>query len=498
MRYSNWVSLLLARDVSKIEEGLAKAIAPETEQIVAVVLEFMSQQVSPRTTLQFERRLQERVRELARSIVEFTYNGLQPEDPEALPHDVRYEAGGYRRLNKKTANRNVATLFGKMTLHRHGYRYWHASNEAVIFPLELQLGLVQGATPAVAGEAARMMAETGATQKSVLQRLRREFGVAWGEKKLRDLTHAIADSMEPLRRQFQVRRLLKWLEMAYTSKGRRKVVLGVGRDGISLGIKSSKSFERGSAATVTVYDRKANRVGTVYLGSTPELGQQTMTHELTCVIREVLQNWSKAMPRLCYVTDAGETETQYYRKVLCRMSDPRRPGKRLRWHRIIDYYHAAEKITTIAEAVFGPGRKAQAWAKKARKLLLKPGGPRRVLHAAAAIRSYHGLRSWQTEEFARAYNYLRSRTRHMHYDAYRAMGLPIGSGVTEAACKTMFTQRLKLSGMRWEHAGAQVILTLRAILLSGIWDDVYHASVLAYHSQQPHAIDAPPTVSNAA
>ena len=45
--------------------------------------------------------------------------------------------------------------------------------------------------------------------------------------------------------------------------------------------------------------------------------------------------------------------------------------------------------------------------------------------------------------------------------------------MTEAACKTVYTQRLKLSGMRWEKAGAQTILTLRVILLSGVWSQVF-------------------------
>jgi hypothetical protein len=493
------MTLVLASALSEIEEKLRQTIEGQTEQIVAMVAELLSQNISPTMTLDFENRLQDTLREIGRTITEFTYNAAQPEDSKQLPHDVRHEGGGYRRLNKKTANRHVATLFGKITLHRYGYRYWHHSREAVIFPLEFQLGLVEGATPAVAGEAARMMAETGATQKTVLDRLRRQFGVGWGEKKLRDLTKAISESMDRFRRHFQVRKLRDLLEKAYASKGNRKVVLSVGRDGISLGIKWSKSFEMGSTATITVYDRKGKRLGTVYLGYAPESKQQTMTDELTSVIQEVLKDWKKAPPRLCYVTDAGDNETQYYRKVLCRMSDPQRPGKRLRWYRIIDYYHTTEKITIMAEAVFGPGQKATTWARKARKLLLKPGGPSRVLYSAAAIRSYHGLRSWQVEEFERAYNYIRSRTRHMQYHRYRALGLPIGSGITEAACKTVYTQRLKLSGMRWGHAGAQVILSLRMILLSGIWDDVYRAMVDSRtYEIGPYVIDARPSLPNAA
>ena len=42
--------------------------------------------------------------------------------------------------------------------------------------------------------------------------------------------------------------------------------------------------------------------------------------------------------------------------------------------------------------------------------------------------------------------------------------------MTEAACKTVFTQRLKQSGMRGDVAGGQVVVTLRVVLLSGVWD----------------------------
>ena len=55
----------------------------------------------------------------------------------------------------------------------------------------------------------------------------------------------------------------------------------------------------------------------------------------------------------------------------------------------------------------------------------------------------------------------------------RPRHLPIGSGVVEAACKTLVTQRLKRSGMRWRHAGGQAILTLRALIQSGRFDSAW-------------------------
>ena len=61
----------------------------------------------------------------------------------------------------------------------------------------------------------------------------------------------------------------------------------------------------------------------------------------------------------------------------------------------------------------------------------------------------------------------------MRYAEYRRVGVPLGSGVTEAACKTIFTQRLKLSGMRWKKAGAQTVLNLRLLHLSGVWEQAY-------------------------
>jgi hypothetical protein len=118
------------------------------------------------------------------------------------------------------------------------------------------------------------------------------------------------------------------------------------------------------------------------------------------------------------------------------------------------------------------------------KLLLKPGGVGRVLHSAAAPRARLQPAGKRRAAFRRAYQYLQARRGHLRYADYRRVGLPIGSGVTEAACKTVYAQRLKLSGMRWRKAGAQTILALRVILLSGIWEQVYERSLAAHGDVQ--------------
>jgi hypothetical protein len=133
------------------------------------------------------------------------------------------------------------------------------------------------------------------------------------------------------------------------------------------------------------------------------------------------------------------------------------------WIRVVDYYHASERLWALAEQLFGKGHRAVSWVRKMQKWLKKPGGVNRVLHSAAALRAQYGLRGQRRAAFQKAYRYLRDRMPYLRYAEYQRLGVPLGSGVTEAACKTVYTQRLKLSGMRWKKARAQLILTVRSL-----------------------------------
>src|SRR5262249_33194763 len=56
------------------------------------------------------------------------------------------------------------------------------------------------------------------------------------------------------------------------------------------------------------------------------------------------------------------------------------------------------------------------------------------------------------------------------YPGARRRGLPIGSGNTEATCKTLITVRMKRSGARWKEATAGDVINLRALALSDRWE----------------------------
>jgi hypothetical protein len=453
---------------------LTARLLPPITELGRLIVSFRRAGLTPQAGHRFEARLQGLLRELGRIILEWTFNHLEPHDRKDLPG--RIESGGtwYRRRSK-TPNRSVATLFGTITLWRMLYQDVHGV-EPSIFPLEARLGLEAGrATPALAERAAR--AAVALPQDAVLTALRDDHGVRWSVASLRAVVAAVAAGMDAHRHDAQVDRLLSWLEQADRSSGGRKPVLAVGRDGLMLPIRGQACYREGAAATVSVYDRKGPRLGTVYLGRMPEPGQGTLSGQLTALIEDVLRRRTGPSPRLAYITDGGSLQARYYRRVLRRMSDPHRPGRRLRWQWVIDYYHASGYISQLAEALFSDAREGASWARKmGRWLKEKPRGIYRVLHSAAAIRRRRIIVSAaKRDQYRTAYAYLRERMRRLDYSGYRRDHLPIGSGVTEAACKTVFTRRMKQSGMMWNGDSGQWIVDLRVIHLSGVWSEVYQS-----------------------
>ena len=248
--------------------GLASATAPEREavakqivdqaclvlrpKLVSLVAGFLAAPVNPAGFFSFETGLVVLMREFGRLLLQAAANALEPTLPDRLPRDLWCDCRIHRRRNEKTRNPSVATWFGTITLWRRGYRDGDRLERA-IFPLERLLGLHEGVTPALADWIGRAMAQAGATQSRVLRALREEHGVAMGVKRLRALVEGISRGLAEFREANQVDVLLAALETARTSRGSRKPVLSVGRDGITLREYRFRFFEVATAATVSVY-----------------------------------------------------------------------------------------------------------------------------------------------------------------------------------------------------------------------------------------------------
>jgi hypothetical protein len=458
---------------------LAGLLRQLEEVVVQALARFLGQLISPVTSCELERQLWDGSHEVLRQILSWTYNHIEPSLPESVPGRIEFTSDypvTYRRRIKSP--NGVGTLFGEITLQRWLYEPLEPG-ERCLFPLERALGVVaRGATPALAERVAWL--STAHTQEEVLDLLRREFHVDWSVATLRKVVAAVRDDLKPHLHEAQVQQVLAWLQQATDSRGRHKPVLAVGRDGIFLPIRNEETYKEGAVGTVSVLDRRGRRIGTVYLGTMPEPGQGTLSNALTRLLRDVLGRWQGPMPRLAYVTDAGYHPMEYYRTVLCRMRDPRRPGRWLSWTWIVDFYHASEYVHDLAEVLFKDEGARRAWARRMCHCLKhKTRAVYRVLHSAAKLRADVTLTKENEKAYHKAYGYLRDHAVWMNYREYARLGLPLGSGVTEAACKTVFTQRFKASGMSWGLASGQVILDLRLTRLSGVWQKVYQSSLKA-------------------
>lgn len=423
----------------------------------------------------FRKKTAEILRRAGLAIVEHEYNHIEPERLEECPLRLRWAKQEYRR-RPKSRNR-IGTLFGEIDLWRYLYEATEAG-ERSLFPLEMQLGIEAGlATPALAERVGWWSAEH--EQEPVRMLLQQEHDVSWSVKSLRKVTASLRDGLASFREPTQLAKLLELLEKAEKSKGRHRPVLAAGRDGIHVPIRD-EGYHEGSTATLSVLDRRGRRLGTVYLGQMPESGQGTLSAQMTSLWTQVLTSWharGRAAPRLAYVTDGGDHPKKYYHQVLRRMADPWHQGQKLPWQWIVDFWHACGYVNKLADGLFRDEPQAWGWFRKWRRWLRdRRQGVAQVLRSAMWHYNNGPRRSKaQQEMFWKGYGYLRKHAQWMKYTAYRQQGLPIGSGVTEAACKTVFAERLKRSGMTWSRAGGQVIVDLRVLVLSSVWDEAHKA-----------------------
>jgi hypothetical protein len=449
-------------------------VAEFGKQLDECCRQFHSEPVTPARLFAFEMALEEKAHELLRQVLERELNRLESNNKKEMPAKVRYHKETFR-INKKT-KLAVATRFGTITL-RSFYYLNQQDGEPGLHPLRLRLGIGTGsATPAFAERVARLSVDH--TQAEVRAWLLREYGVKWSNDRLRATLRGFRDSLLPRVPGLQKARLLAWLERAQQSRGRYRPVLAAGRDGVMVPMLP-RGHHEASTATVSVYDRCRRRLGTVYLGQMPEEKQTALTAALTALLRGTLQDWQGPVPRLVYVTDKGSAPDDYYHRVLKKMMHPREQTSRLEWEWVLDFYHVCCYIGKLADALLGAETKAgAAWFKKMRHWLRdRRQGVSQVLRSAMQLLDRRKMSKPHRTTFWKAYRYLRRHRRWMDYEGHRRRGLPIGSGVTEAACKTVFTHRFKRSGMRWAQETGQIILDLRVTYLSGVWDDAFAADL---------------------
>lgn len=137
---------------------------------------------------------------------------------------------------------------------------------------------------------------------------------------------------------------------------------------------------------------------------------------------------------------------------------------------IVDLYHAREHVWKVANAVHGPATaEGTAWAKQADELL-SHGKIEELIQMIEKLPAIPATPDASRSVPEIEADYFRSNASRMRYPAFRAKGMHIGSGIAEAACKTVVSTCAKRSGMRWTPNGLDAVLALRTSVLNLSYD----------------------------
>jgi hypothetical protein len=140
---------------------------------------------------------------------------------------------------------------------------------------------------------------------------------------------------------------------------------------------------------------------------------------------------------------------------------------------ILDFYHATQNIWKGAKSWFdGRSKKAREWFASARHNL-RIGKAKEVLDEIKDALKPKNLPSSVQKTLQNVLSYLETHIDHINYDQYKELGLPIGSGMVESACKWLIQQRFKCVGMRWSEDGFNNLLHLRLAWVNGTFDELF-------------------------
>jgi len=139
----------------------------------------------------------------------------------------------------------------------------------------------------------------------------------------------------------------------------------------------------------------------------------------------------------------------------------------------LDIIHALQYLWRAGETLCGKGSQStERWVLD-RLLNILQGNVSNTIAGITRSATLRGLKPHQRREVDRCCTYLISRKHMLTYDQLLAWGAPIATGAVEGACKHLINDRLQICGARWTISGAEALLRIRAIVISGDYDEYW-------------------------
>lgn len=373
---------------------------------------------------------------------------------------VGIEEQTYRRKHKAPVE--YQTALGPVTIERNVYvNRKKDGNGRKICPLELQTGIIEGYwTPMAAKNA--MWALAHLTPQEV-EDMFLQFGKMNPSRSSLDrLPKALNQHWEPTTVEFYETLISNEDIPSHASS------FAVSLDGVMIGMKPERlasdnnqpmktEWREASCGTISFFDAEGERLSTLQYGQMPEPKKATLKTLLRMNTETILQQ--RRDLKLVQLADGAQDNWTFF--------DEDMPLG----FQLTDFYHASEYLKDAFDAAYSKDSNKAKAKFEAYKVILRDesDGIKKTLRALRHLRNQHK----GNKTIEASVTYFTNNQHRMLYAEAKNKNYPIGSGIVEAACKTLVGQRLKRAGMSWQHNGGQGILTFRSLIKSLRFDKAW-------------------------
>ncbi|MDM8547563.1 ISKra4 family transposase [Candidatus Venteria ishoeyi] len=369
-----------------------------------------------------------------------TEEALQKFDADGSPIMV----GNTKMTSKGKNSQTYQTPYGSVLLKR--YTYQTSKGGEIYCPLEEKARIIRGATPKFAKQISHKYSNMNApaVRNDLMENHHRTVAHSY----LQDVSEYVGTIAQAKEEVWEYD--IPELDEAVSS-------IAVSLDGAHI-LMREEGYREAMVGNISLYGVAGERLHTVYIGEAPEYGKGTFFQRLENEIAKTKRQYPSAL--YLGIADGAKNNWPFLEKHTDRQ--------------LLDFFHVTEYLAKVAYAAY-PGKtdkpKRKIWLHEhCTQLKHESDSAEKIIVEMEKLSKKRSLTKKIKEDLSAALTYFKNHSHMMDYAAQLVQNLPIGSGVTEAACKTLVKQRLCCSGMRWKNTGAKIILSLRALVQSkGRW-----------------------------
>lgn len=372
---------------------------------------------------------------------ELTRQCLQQFDTDGSPIVI----GGIPFTSKGQIPKEYQSGYGSFTLARHVYQTGWGG--ATFCPLDRDARVIQSSTPKFARTAAFKygVMKSPLAQKDLAENHGRQVSRCY----LQDNAQAVAALVEEKEQ--------KWSYAEPALPGHVHTV-GVGVDGTCV-LFCEEGYRQPMVGTISLYDILGERLHTIYVAAAPEHGKNRFYAKMEGKIARVKERYPWAT--WVGLADGAHDHWSWLERHTAAQG--------------VDFWHTAGYVEGAAAAMAPTRATRDDWVERTtHELKHHRGAAHRLLRQMNEVQAQGATRGATREALQKAVSYFQTHHDRMDYAGFRSQHWPIGSGVTEAACKTVVKERMCGSGMKWKQSRAQTVLSLRPLILTeGRWDQFW-------------------------